>query len=280
MSFMKQRDLVVSIYEKFYNSNLQLKNNQGNKLMKLQYYSQYGEDKLLNRLFEKNDGTCIEIGANDGVKYSTSYFFEKKGWNCILVEPTPYLCSEIRKLRNATLFECAASTQNGETDFYIAEGFELFSSLESNSTMSEHLEKNNADVKKLKVKTRTLDSILEEADVGDIDFISIDVEGHEISVLKGFTLDKWLPKVVLLEDSTDLQETEVSVFMREHNYKRFYRSGGNDWYASPSEKRFRSFFPMFFSSQWSKKGLFKAWLPVFIKRTILRNVKFVKSIIK
>ncbi len=245
--------------------------------MEKEYFSQYGEDEILYRLFPKNNGTCIEVGANDGIKYSTSYFFEKKGWNCILVEPTPYLCSAIRKVRNSKLFEFAASSEEGETDFFIAEGFELFSSLESNSTMDDYLSQSNADIKKIKVKTRTLDSMLEEANVKEIDFISIDVEGHEISVLKGFSLDKWQPKVVLLEDSTDLAETEVSIFMKKYNYRRFYRTGGNDWYASPSQSPFRSFLPLLLSSKWSKKGVLKAWLPSYIKRPIISSVKLLKG---
>jgi FkbM family methyltransferase len=51
------------------------------------------------------------------------------------------------------------------------------------------------------VTCKTLNSILTEhrAPIG-FDFISIDIEGHEMEMFKGFTLDKWKPKLVLLED--------------------------------------------------------------------------------
>ena len=48
---------------------------------------------------------------------------------------------------------------------------------------------------------RTLDSILEEAGAHPgFDFLSIDVEGHEIEVLRGFDIARWRPRLILLED--------------------------------------------------------------------------------
>lgn len=50
-------------------------------------------------------------------------------------------------------------------------------------------------------KLRTLDSILEEYKAPRrFDLLSIDVENSEDHVLKGFSLDHWLPRVVIIED--------------------------------------------------------------------------------
>lgn len=231
-----------------------------------QFFSQHGEDAILSRLFPTANGTCVEVGANDGIKFSNSYYFEKKGWRCILVEPTAELCERIRKSRNSIIFECAASDVEGEAVFHIAEGVDLYSSLEQQSTMANFMSSENVHIKDVTVKTRRLDSILLESDIKNIDFISIDVEGHEISVLNGFSINRWKPRIVIIEDGTDLNETPVSVFMKEHGYVRFYRSGGNDWYASPEEHRHRSFIRLILSRHWSFVGLAKAWLPVFIRR--------------
>ena len=51
------------------------------------YYAQFGEDKILNRIFNKKTGNCVEVGGFDGVTGSNTYFFEKLGWRCLIVEP-------------------------------------------------------------------------------------------------------------------------------------------------------------------------------------------------
>ena len=53
----------------------------------------------------------------------------------------------------------------------------------------------------IEVPIRTLDSILDEANApARLDFLSIDVEGHEIDVLRGFDFARWNPRLILLED--------------------------------------------------------------------------------
>jgi FkbM family methyltransferase len=232
------------------------------------FFSQHGEDIILERLFPSTNGTCVEVGANDGITFSNSYHFEKKGWKCILIEPTAELCEGIRKVRNAMLFECAASNVEGEAVFHVAEGVELYSSLEKNCTMKNMIASDNLNIKDVTVKTRRLDDILKESNIKNIDFISIDVEGHEISVLHGFTINQWKPRIAIIEDATDLAETPVSDFMKDHGYIRFYRTGGNDWYASPAELRHRSLARLILSRQWGLKGLAKAWLPAFLRRPL------------
>ena len=48
---------------------------------------------------------------------------------------------------------------------------------------------------------RTLDSLLDEAEAPKpIDLLSVDVEGHELDVLRGFDFVRWQPRLILLED--------------------------------------------------------------------------------
>jgi FkbM family methyltransferase len=51
----------------------------------------------------------------------------------------------------------------------------------------------------IQVPARTLTSILDECQVNEIDFFSLDVEGFELNVLKGLDFNKYRPKYMLIE---------------------------------------------------------------------------------
>lgn len=200
------------------------------------YYSQFGEDKILAEIFnEKKQGLCIEVGANDGVNDSNTMYFESIGWNCILIEPNPVLCKMIRASRNATLVEVAASDKNGETLLFVAEGAERAHGVSTINAGEDELNKIKSygfTYKEVKVQTKTLDEILIGLKPSSkIDFISVDVEGHELDVLRGFSLDRWTPTVILVEDNSNFEDAAVSNYLSKFGYFRFKRTGVNDWYA-------------------------------------------------
>lgn len=69
-----------------------------------------------------------------------------------------------------------------------------------------------------------------------IDFISIDVEGHELEVLKGFSLRKYNPRIVLIEDNSNQTNFAVQIHMKSNGYELFNRTGVNDWYVKQCDK--------------------------------------------
>ncbi len=87
----------------------------------------------------------------------------------------------------------------------------------------------------IEVPVRTLDDILDEANApAPIDFLSIDVESHEIEVLNGVTLTRWQPRLILIEDLAF--NTRLHRHLRSRGYKWVRRTGLNGWYvpdASP-----------------------------------------------
>jgi FkbM family methyltransferase len=227
-----------------------------------QFYSQQGEDRILARLFPGDQaGTCVDVGAHDGIQFSNSYYFEQIGWRCVLIEPAPKLCAAIRENRRSLLFECAASEAEGEAVLHWVEGADLYSTVDADDS-------SGADTWEIRVRTRRLDDILTEAGVARIDFISIDVEGHEMSVLRGFSIERWKPRIVIIEDNSNLSDSSVLHFMEQHSYLRFYRTGVNDWYAAPGEWKLRNPLSLALSGKWGVKGLAKVWLPARVRKLV------------
>jgi FkbM family methyltransferase len=203
-----------------------------------QYYAQFGEDRILDRIFRgKRQGNCVEVGGYDGVTGSNTYFFEKLGWHCLVVEPMPDFCAKIRAARTCDIAEVAASDKVGEVEFYVATGVETLSTMESND---EHLARikslSNEAVRKIKVKTNRLTDILRSHGMAQVDFLTIDVEGHEMSVLAGMSFLEISPRVVIIEDNSNGKDDAVNMYMRGQSYVRFKRTGCNDWYVRSDDE--------------------------------------------
>ncbi len=194
-------------------------------------FSQYGEDLILWEFFRgKADGFFIEIGANHPTALSNTWFFEQRGWRGILVEPLPDRCRELRQVRHGSqIVEAALSVpeNRGTTVFRIAEEHELSGLLVK------------PDVKcigEVTVTVTTLDDVLAAAGNPHIDFISIDVEGTEVDVLRGFSLERHRPQVLLVEDHW--RNPSLHNHLCGRGYRIVRRTGVNSWYVPADSKAF------------------------------------------
>jgi FkbM family methyltransferase len=199
-------------------------------------HAQFGEDRILERIFsDPRHRYCVEVGAYDGITGSATYLFEQNGWNCLLVEPIPELADQIRRNRCCLVANCAASGQEGMATFYVADRVEQMSTLELTHGQAEWIYREGGAVRAIPVPTRTLDALLDEAGFPDVDFIIIDVEGHEMDVLQGFSLERRHPRVVIIEENVLETTSEVARHMAQHGYVNFKRTGVNDWYAHETD---------------------------------------------
>ncbi len=180
---------------------------------------------------EFSPGYFVEVGANDPFSLSQTWQLEQKGWKGVLVEPLPERAEALRKNRpNSQVFQvaCGSMENVGERDFYIGDADQL-------SSLEKYVDDPNVNyIKSIKVKVMTLDSILEQAKVNRIDFISIDTEGTELEVLKGFSLNKWKPKLLLIEDK--IHSLKKHCYLKGQNYKLIRRTGLNNWYIPADAK--------------------------------------------
>jgi FkbM family methyltransferase len=190
----------------------------------MQSYSQFGEDVLLWEHFgRKPAGFFVEVGANHPTQLSQTWLFEQQGWRGILVEPLAAKCELLRKERpGSRVFQLAvgAPEQRGRARFTIAAGDDMLSGLTvHDGVAAERVEE---------VEVRTLDDVLAEAGNPPLDLVSIDVEGAELAVLRGFDLARHRPAVLLMEDH--LQRLSVHRHLVRHGYRLRKRTGCNNWY--------------------------------------------------
>ncbi len=93
---------------------------------------------------------------------------------------------------------------------------------------SEFLDKRSAVASHITVSVKTLNDILNEHSVKHIDFISIDVEGTQFDVLRGFDLQRWKPALLLVEDH--LLDSKTHTLLLQQQYQLVKRTLFNSWY--------------------------------------------------
>jgi len=191
----------------------------------MESFSQFGEDGLVWRHFgRKRDGFFVEIGANDPCKFSQTWLLEQNGWTGILVEPLPGPCERLRAERkNSRVFQVAvgAPEQKGRKEIHVPAD-DMYAALNSKP-------QDKAILNTLTVSVTTLDDVLAEAGNPAVDYLSIDVEGMELDVLRGFDLSRHHPALILVEDH--LRSLAVYLFLARRGYQLAKRTGCNNWFV-------------------------------------------------
>jgi FkbM family methyltransferase len=184
------------------------------------------EDRLKAEFFGPSaSGFFVEVGANEPQNGSQTWQFEQAGWSGVLVEPQPDLAERLRQSRSARVFAAACSSPDNAGKLLPFHVSGPHSSLNRKLAVTGVVPHSTIDV-----PVRTLDDILSEAGAPTpLDFISIDVEGHEVEVLRGFDLKRWRPRLILIEDHVTSLGTHR--FLTHAGYRLIRRTGLNGWYV-------------------------------------------------
>lgn len=184
----------------------------------------------------KRSGFFVEAGVGSGKTISNTYMFEKYlGWDGLLMEPNRSLHDSISSCRDVRLDRRAAASQSGKVIT-----FEEYPDMQELSRLAGAKSHNmgNAKVKTYEVETVTLNDVLAEINAPkEIDLVSIDTEGSEVDILKGFDLSKYRVNVMVLEHNNDPKvQAAFDNILTPHGYRRVLKevSGVDAWYVHRS----------------------------------------------
>jgi len=163
-------------------------------------FSQEGEDLVLSRMFNsQQNGFFVDVGAHHPKRFSNTYLLYRSGWRGINIEPNPGVKRLFDDIRPEDInIETAIGNDESESTFYMFQEPALNTFSQS---LAEQYERSGQELMgKKTIKTRKLSSVLDEhVNNRQIDFMSIDVEDYEMSVLESNNWIKYRPKILLIE---------------------------------------------------------------------------------
>lgn len=205
------------------------------------YYSQYLQDVFVDIVFfnKKGNGYFIDIGAYDGIKFSNTYYFEKKyQWQGVAVEPNKEVFYRLEQNRNCNLINGVISDIDGQVEYMRVEGEgEMLSGIVNNFA-EKHINRIDKSVENFggnkvveTVDSYSIKTVIKKYQIDHISILSIDTEGSELQILKTFPFDVIKPKVILVENN--FRSKEFNDYLTFHGYRFCFRLG-DDIYLNGS----------------------------------------------
>ena len=164
-------------------------------------FSQFGEDLVIGALLPDEFGWYVDVGAYHPTRYSNTYLLHRRGWRGINIDLHPVTAARFEAARPNDVNICSAVGASCGTveAFLFGESASPIHSTDRD-TADLWRARFHADFTAETVESHTLDCILERhAPAEGVDLVSIDVEGAEEAVLSGFTVERWLPRVIAIE---------------------------------------------------------------------------------
>jgi len=163
-------------------------------------YSQCGEDIILDKILKKySKGFYVDVGAYDPTRFSNTLRFYEKGWSGINIEPNVVQYNKFVRARSRDInLNIGVGSKNGALTYYqiIPTTLSTF----SKQMADEYMNHGYTMEGKKKVPVLKLSDIFSKyAKNRFIHYISIDVEGYEVDVLKSNNWKKYRPLVICLE---------------------------------------------------------------------------------
>jgi len=201
------------------------------------FFSQEGEDVILSRLLDKEMGFFVDVGAHHPFRFSNTYFFYKKGWKGINIDPLPGTKELFNLVRSRDInIQCGVAQTSGTLTYF------CFNEPALNTFDPEEAQLKN-DLpdyfiqETIEVPVEPLKKILDELSLPPvIDFMTIDVEGMEMEVLASNDWERYRPTFLVIEqlrlDVEGIMETDVYKFLINANYKLVSRTLNSSIYQS------------------------------------------------
>jgi FkbM family methyltransferase len=175
--------------------------------------SEHEEEWILREaLQDRRGGVFVDVGASHFQQYSNTYFLEKElGWSGIAIDPVESFAADYAAHRPRTRFVAlfVADRSHALVKLFVNPNQTLVSSSDPEFTQPWGKNVSTSDV-----RTITLDDLLVEFGVTQVDFLNMDIELSEPKALAGFSIQKFRPALVCIEAHPEVRQAILDYFAR------------------------------------------------------------------
>jgi len=206
------------------------------------------ETIYLNCFGYKTNGVYVEVGANNGMFVSNTYGLSKIGWMGLLIEPQERFLNEAKiaykDFPNTKFHNGCVGEIKGKIKLFIGETSSLATINEKFVDIYNQISWSEGILNKEKfveLDCDTLNNILIDNNIPkNFDLLVIDVEGAELSVLNGFDISNWNPKMVIIEmcemnehRSLTCDNDKINEYFNNAGYYKIYKDEINTIFIKP-----------------------------------------------
>ena len=144
----------------------------------------------------------VDLGCFHPTRHNNTFELYKKGWRGINVDLNPFTIELFNFFRPKDInINTAISNKNEEVELYYINEFNTQNTLDKNHLefLKSHHNVSQKQIIKKKIYTEKLENILKKYNFKQIDFLNIDIEGHELKILENFDFENTYVKTICVE---------------------------------------------------------------------------------
>ena len=194
-------------------------------------YSQWGEDLSISEFFkEKKNGIYFDVGCFHPFMYSNTCLLHKKGWRGVNIDINPTSIDLFNIARPNDFNICTTINENlKEFNVYFDHPFSPVNTLDKSYYLN-FKSKFFKESSLLKIKSKSIDEILQLTNIKNVDFLNIDVEGMDLNILVQLVPNKFNPELISIEthdvDGSKSNDCDKIIeYLNKSGFKQYKRVG-------------------------------------------------------
>jgi FkbM family methyltransferase len=193
--------------------------------------SQYAQDIYAYTYSGGKENFFVEVGGYDPFLHSNSYWLESKhNWTGLCIEPDPVKAKKIQESRTASVINKAISDKEGSMDFVVAGAL----SAVVDTLPKEHfsrIKRENPGWEIITVSSAPFGILEAMIPNNKISYLSIDVEGHELNVIRGIDFSKIEISIITVEFGVSGAKEILSI-LKSSGFIKIYKHHGDYFFIN------------------------------------------------
>lgn len=169
------------------------------------------------------NGFFVEIGAGDGTSENTTLYLERQGWSGVAIEPFKARFDKLIQSRSCRCLNVAVYDYDGEVEFAVfpENSYGWNGIIETHQPQHKQLYNEMSVIKVPCLRWESLEL------PNKIDYLQLDAEGAELSILKNIPWNKQEITYICLEDNKKNRtgDSEYENYMKSLGYECVDRLG-------------------------------------------------------